>query len=199
MKSAIWGSGLVAALTACSFPEIDFADTSTSSSGGGQGGSSTASTTATTTTTATTATTTSGTGGGDSCTPGDCGTSADKDRDGYADQGCVGGSGSGGGGGGSLPYNDCDDCDLDAHPGQTGFFTTERKGNGGYDYDCDGNEVYQYPTAAQCSDASGCPADLLLSTQPVLCGQTGALGHCKVFLGCVKDGDAMQQVKQGCH
>jgi hypothetical protein len=43
---------------------------------------------------------------------------------------------------------DCCDSDAEAHPGQTSYYSAPRQGCGGYDYDCDGSETRQYPTAA---------------------------------------------------
>src|SRR5580658_5769783 len=70
-----------------------------------------------------------------------------------------------------LDNTDCDDQDANAHPGQTAWFTTQRAGIGGYDYNCDGTneqEYAEYPgqgcyfcngTAPSCSYGGECAAE----------------------------------------
>ena len=46
---------------------------------------------------------------------------------------------------------DCDDSDTEAHPGANGYFSTPRRGAGGYDFNCDGRD-----TPEKTSYPSGC-------------------------------------------
>lgn len=48
---------------------------------------------------------------------------------------------------------DCYDANALAHPGQTGRFETDR-GDGSFDYDCDGRETGIYTVVAACPDVS---------------------------------------------
>ena len=71
---------------------------------------------------------------------------------------------------------DCDDGDINVHPGQTGWFGTPSAGIKTFDYDCSGtNEMYyhQYPgaTCKYCPDAcsAGCSA-----ATTTTCASTGA-------------------------
>ncbi len=52
--------------------------------------------------------------------------------------------------------NDCYDTSNSVHPGTTWWFSTHR-GDGSFDYDCDGVITYQLPvaTAGQCATAGG--------------------------------------------
>jgi hypothetical protein len=87
-------------------------------------------------------------------------------------------------GGGTRRYlasgtPDCYDSNADAHPNlfATYFFTTHR-GDGSWDYDCDGDEQKQYPSLAGCAQY-GNPADSsgwhLLPAQIPACGEYGYL------------------------
>jgi hypothetical protein len=69
---------------------------------------------------------------------------------------------------------DCDDSDAMAHPGQTAFFGTQRKG-GGFDYDCDGKTTKftpEYPggSCKYCGAVGSC--DQTSTT----CSTAGATG-----------------------
>jgi hypothetical protein len=73
---------------------------------------------------------------------------------------------------------DCDDGDINVHPGQTGWFGKASMGIGTFDYDCDGTvvmEYHQYPGASCkfCPDActAGCSA-----APSSTCASTGATG-----------------------
>ncbi len=73
---------------------------------------------------------------------------------------------------------DCDDGDINVHPGQTGWFGTRSLGIGTFDYDCDGTQemyYHQYPgaTCKFCPDAcsAGCSA-----TPASTCAAAGATG-----------------------
>jgi len=52
-----------------------------------------------------------------------------------------------------LDNTDCFDENADAQPGQTGFFTAER-GDGRFDYNCDGNDEQEFPTFGVCRQGS---------------------------------------------
>lgn len=70
---------------------------------------------------------------------------------------------------------DCDDGDFDAKPGQTKFFTTPRKGKGGYDYNCDNNQEKYYGVVTDssckvCANTIWCPLD---TTPPCTSGSFG--------------------------
>jgi hypothetical protein len=49
-----------------------------------------------------------------------------------------------------VKQNDCYDSNSNAHPGQYQFFTAHR-GDGSYDYDCDGTTAFQYGES-NCTD-----------------------------------------------
>ena len=51
---------------------------------------------------------------------------------------------------------DCYDIGDDARPGQTAYFTIDR-GDGSYDYDCDGTETHEEPNVNSCSWSTGTP------------------------------------------
>ena len=50
----------------------------------------------------------------------------------------------------STLATDCYDANANAYPGQTSYFTSNR-GDGSYDYDCDGSESKQYTSTYSCS------------------------------------------------
>jgi hypothetical protein len=91
---------------------------------------------------------------------------------------------------------DCDDNDTDVYVGQLSFFPTQRK-SGGYDYDCDKAETFQYPDLVNCrlSDKK-CIGDGWQTSVPA-CGQSG------VFVVCRRQGNRCkedtQQDIQACH
>ena len=65
---------------------------------------------------------------------------------------------------------DCYDSNSKASPAQTGYFTTDR-GDGSYDYDCDGAEDQRYTTMGSCpTNILRCSADTVVgwkgSTRP---------------------------------
>ena len=59
--------------------------------------------------------------------------------------------------GGSIPYtkSDCYDANANAYPQQTSFFSTNR-GDGSFDYDCNGTQELQYPTVSSCGSVFIC-------------------------------------------
>jgi hypothetical protein len=93
----------------------------------------------------------------------------DVDGDNYLSVACDGGT-------------DCDDDDLDAHPGQTKYFDVPRKGGGmSYDYDCDGKETRETPVVKCEGFLCGYNTNVFL--KDVACGQMGTYGNCDIFCG----------------
>ncbi|MCA9666995.1 MAG: hypothetical protein KC503_15455 [Myxococcales bacterium] len=85
---------------------------------------------------------------------------------------------------------DCDDSDAKAHPGQTQFSSTPRKG-GGYDFDCDGNETQENTdlfTSCPTSGTVGCPTPPAWEGAVPACGDPGTLSYCQriLFSSCRK-------------
>ena len=68
---------------------------------------------------------------------------------------------------------DCYDSNSKASPAQTGYFTTDR-GDGSYDYDCDGAEDQRYTTMGSCpTNILRCSADTVVGwkgSTPPKCG-----------------------------
>lgn len=113
-------------------------------------------------------------------------------------------------------HTDCDDVNKDAHPGQSGWFTTPRA-DGSYDYDCDGASLPQY-VAAQCTvsnvAAGTCsgPAGFSGSPWPA-CGKYGTFITCdqeactsSAGQGCqapytcsIGGGSTLPEQRQACH
>jgi hypothetical protein len=52
-----------------------------------------------------------------------------------------------------LDNTDCFDGNENAHPGQTAFFASDR-GDGSFDYDCDGIQEQEYPVLGSCRTGS---------------------------------------------
>lgn len=52
---------------------------------------------------------------------------------------------------GVFTPEDCDDADPRAFPGQAEFFETPRRGAGGFDFDCDGEETLAFPDLVECN------------------------------------------------
>jgi len=79
---------------------------------------------------------------------------ADSDGDGYGDSSsttpaCAQPSGY------VSDSTDCYDANADANPSQAGWFTTDR-GDGSYDYDCNGNNDQYYTSAGSCGGWPAC-------------------------------------------
>jgi hypothetical protein len=143
---------------------------------------------------------------------------------GTANGGSGGAGGTGGGGGGNggaggaasdcdLDHDgwlatssacggdDCDDTDDDAHPGQTGFFTSQRK-SGGYDFNCDGDSERQFAATLDCSNLldTACSGESFAHPLPA-CGARGSWISCQLAVSplpvlcmSVSEGDR----KMGC-
>jgi hypothetical protein len=119
------------------------------------------------------------TGGSGGCASPPC----DCDGDGYLAEGS------------SCAGNDCDDGDPDAHPGQTGWFTTPRKTAGGFDYDCNGTVELEFTSVISCVVAL-CPTTQGYFGTTPQCGQAADWGDCTGAL-CQKH--VLQQQAQACH
>jgi len=91
---------------------------------------------------------------------------------------------------------DCCDTDINAHPGQTGYFATARTGCGGYDYNCSGTDELQYPSGnVTCTLGSSCGGNSWCSPPPA-CGVAGNFCQCSYdsTYGCfVRSRTAMTQ------
>jgi hypothetical protein len=75
--------------------------------------------------------------------------------------------------------SDCNDCVMDVHPGQTGYFTTAVPGTTtDYDYDCNGQGDPKFAQGSCTAHATlgGCALDFAQST-PV-CGMPVTIDHC---------------------
>lgn len=84
------------------------------------------------------------------------------------------------------PAGDCDDDDVDVHPGQRGFFSTPSAGKQTFDYDCDGQLELEQPALVSCQlGAQGCEGDGWAMQVPS-CGGAELLITCVAyaFLGC---------------
>jgi Putative metal-binding motif len=68
--------------------------------------------------------------------------------------------------------DDCYDFSSIAHPGQTGWFTMSR-GDGSYDYDCDGSTTPQFTTMGSCSAWPMCDTTVGWSGIAPSCGTSG--------------------------
>lgn len=91
---------------------------------------------------------------------------------------------------------DCFDCNPDVHPSQNKFFT-ENRGDGSFDYDCDGKTKKQHVTG--CISVFACTLEKAYDTT-VACGDAGDLYTCMGFAGaCTKSTDFQPNVPQGCH
>ena len=96
----------------------------------------------------------------------------DADRDGYGDAqsrcACVV----------AAPYDanndqDCYDGNADAHPGQSGWFTSHR-GDGSFDYDCDGVSTRYWTGVGYCAGATDlCDGGQGWLSGEAPCGETG--------------------------
>jgi hypothetical protein len=100
----------------------------------------------------------------------------------------------------TSPCNGTDCCDRDsnAHPNETGFFTTA-DGCGSFDYNCDGVPEPEYPVNITCGGTglTGCTGGSGFTGQPQ-CGEMGPYGTCEGSgaLKCTVQQITMQT--QGC-
>jgi hypothetical protein len=102
---------------------------------------------------------------------------------------------------------DCDDRNIDVHPGQMAFFDRPYTTSGGttsYDYDCDGSPEREYPMAASCPTRpdADCAMTSMGFVDPVpRCGETGYWVSCGPDMTGM-DGCALMApvtMIQGCH
>lgn len=191
---------LLAALAGCSFPELDYSPSGGSGGTGGTGAASNGGGGQTTNTGGAPnggggsggeggdggITTTEGGGGGNSC--------VDSDGDDYLSMAapveCE-----------AIPPfvgkdRDCDDDDVQTHPGQATFFTEERS-NGGWDYDC--STVIETEYVTSCGEVT-CPGDwLTVAAGEPGCGDPGNVMQCPALTGCATPSDSGDDDFQGCH
>ena len=107
---------------------------------------------------------------------------ADSDGDGYGDPSsttvaCAGASGY------VSNDSDCYDSNADANPSQAGYFTTDR-GDGSYDYDCNGVNDVQYTSRGSCGGWPACTTYSGWAGFVQACGSTDDyLTSCSTSLG----------------
>lgn len=137
------------------------------------------------------------------CCSGICGTDADGDNYFSETLGHTGTCQTTG-----YPYTDCYDANSNAKPGQTSYFTSHR-GDGSFDYNCDGTEEKQYTFVSTLSGTvcwGGC--DSVMPTGEGGLWNAGAMENCgdEAFLqlcnsygttGCA-GGYYQRGYKQGC-
>ena len=100
----------------------------------------------------------------------------DGDSDGYGDGNLTECWCSAGGSTGTFSVtndSDCYDGNSQAHPGQTGYFSTNR-GDGSFDYNCDGSETKQYSSSGSCDSFGSSIGDCTLNTA----GWDGSVPNC---------------------
>ena len=79
---------------------------------------------------------------------------------------------------------DCYDGNYDAHPGQTGWFPTNR-GDGSFDYNCDGVEEEQVPSTAP-NTVNGCIGNCCAQTGACVAGASTCGPNFEVTVGIVE-------------
>lgn len=120
----------------------------------------------------------------DGCVPQTCYRDADSDGFGASDQSvqaCLPPPGY------VTVDGDCDDKQVDVHPGQTAFFKLPIGLSLGFDYNCDGIEQREHPDKASCKRVgTGCEGDGWSLYIPV-CGLGGLFVTCwPAGAGCSK-------------
>jgi large repetitive protein len=111
---------------------------------------------------------------------------ADSDGDGYGDPAtsivaCSGSSGW------VSNSSDCYDGNADANPAQAGYFTTDR-GDGSYDYDCNGVNDAQYTSAGSCGGWPACTTYAGWTSHVRACGVTANyITSCNTSLGACSE------------
>ena len=96
-------------------------------------------------------------------------------------------------------FGDCDDADARVHPAQSQSFATPR-GNGSFDYDCDGNQTLEVPGVVSCGILSPllCATSAGWQSAVPACGATGTYATCQpVTLGLLCRTMSASRV-QGC-
>jgi hypothetical protein len=97
---------------------------------------------------------------------------ADNDKDGHGDleaplRACAQPAGY------VTSSDDCYDGNKQANPNQAGWFTVDR-GDGSYDYDCDGSGARRYPEVGRCQSLAICMATQGWLDEVAPCGQEKA-------------------------
>jgi hypothetical protein len=109
----------------------------------------------------------------------------DRDGDGYGDVGsgvewCAPPPGY------ADNHDDCMDDHPEVHPNQDQWYATDR-GDGSFDYDCDGVETEFYTSTTECNDWN-CDGEGWHGTSVPECGATATWRHCVwEWLWCVVD------------
>ncbi len=110
---------------------------------------------------------------------------ADSDGDGYGDSGSTTVSCSAPSGYVSNS-EDCYDGNADANPTQAGYFETDR-GDGSYDYDCNGVNDAQYTSTGSCGGWPACTTYAGWKALVRACGVSGNyLTSCSTGIGCTE-------------
>jgi hypothetical protein len=118
----------------------------------------------------------------------------DSDGDGYGDQAFSECWCSAGGSTGTFSVtntSDCYDGNPLAHPGQSGYFTSSR-GDGSFDYNCDGSQSKQYVSSGTCDSFGSSIGDCTLNTA----GWDGSIPNCGSTGNYLVDNDSCSA---GCH
>jgi hypothetical protein len=120
---------------------------------------------------------------------------ADNDKDGHGDpkaplRSCAQPAGY------VASSDDCYDGNKQANPNQAGWFTADR-GDGSYDYDCDGTGAPRYPEVGRCESLAICMATEGWQEAVAPCGQEKAWITGCVFPLCTPP--ITERRKQECH
>jgi hypothetical protein len=94
----------------------------------------------------------------------------------------------------TLP-TDCYDGNASAYPGAGGWYSTHR-GDGSYDWNCDGSQEYEYTAIGSCGGWPGCGRSSGWSGSVAACGTTGSwLDDCdtELLFSCSTDYSARAQ------
>jgi hypothetical protein len=120
---------------------------------------------------------------------------ADNDKDGHGDlkaplRSCAQPAGY------VTSSDDCYDGNKQANPNQAGWFTVDR-GDGSYDYDCDGTGAPRYPEVGRCQSLAICMATPGWQGEVAPCGQEKAWITDCTFPLCTPP--ITERRKQECH
>jgi hypothetical protein len=108
---------------------------------------------------------------------------------------------------------DCNDAEVDAFPGQNGWFTDYAEGTTSYNYNCNDGVDLHYPTAAVDPSRSPCSTSLFskctgaagwVTDKPPKCSDTAQYTRCAIVFGRTIDGTSSCQrttydLQQDCH
>ena len=94
----------------------------------------------------------------------------------------------------STLATDCYDGNADAYPGAGGWYSTHR-GDGSYDWNCDGSQEQEYTAVGSCGSWPSCGVSAGWGSGVASCGTTGSwLNDCDIdFLYCSTDHEAREQ------